>query len=271
LIGKHKVLERSLESPLIIRPPASLSPEVFAGIPAEGVVETIDIYPTIAELCGLTPPASAAGSSLVPMLRNPFAPGKDHAFSRFGSLTTIRTLDWRLINTSGNYDLYDLSSVRYELEDVSASNPSVVGSLSVDLAVQGTRSGTTYAAWAAGDPLLVDPAGDGDNDGSSNALEYAAGSGGLDSTSRPEHGLSFEDLTGHGFSDHELVYRFNVAIDADDSTLWPSSSTGLDTWAFEALEFFDATPAGLSTMNLGFRVSDVSSARRFFRTATSGE
>jgi arylsulfatase A-like enzyme len=75
-IGKHALLERALEAPLIIRPPADLRPAAFAGIPAKGVVETIDIYPTIAELCGLTPPASAAGSSLVPMLRNPFAPGK---------------------------------------------------------------------------------------------------------------------------------------------------------------------------------------------------
>jgi arylsulfatase A-like enzyme len=155
-IGKHTVLERALEAPLIIRPPANYRPEVFAGVPAEGGVETVDIYPTLAELCGLTPPASTVGSSLVPMLRNPFAPGKNHAYSRYGSMTSIRTPDWRLINTSGDYDLFNLSSFRYELADVSASNPSVVSSLSADLTTQGTRPGTTYAAWAGGNPLLTD-------------------------------------------------------------------------------------------------------------------
>jgi hypothetical protein len=88
----------------MMRPPTNLRPEVFAGVMAEGVVETIDIYPTIAEICGLIPPASAAGSSLVPMLRNPFSPGKNHAYSRWGALTSIRTSDWRLINTNGDAD-----------------------------------------------------------------------------------------------------------------------------------------------------------------------
>lgn len=129
LIGKHKVLERSLEAPLIMRPPARLRPAEFAGIPAMGVVETIDIYPTIAELCGLTPPPSAAGSSLVPMLRNPSATGKNRAYSFWRNLTTVRDKDWRLINADDDSDLYDLSSFRYEIEDVSADNPKVVAEL----------------------------------------------------------------------------------------------------------------------------------------------
>jgi arylsulfatase A-like enzyme len=129
LMGKHKLLERSLEAPLIIRPPANLRPAAFAGIPAMGVVETIDIYPTIAELCGLTPPPSAAGSSLVPMLRDPSVAGKNRACSYWRNLTTVRTRDWRLINANDDSDLYDLSSFRYEIEDVSADNPKVVAEL----------------------------------------------------------------------------------------------------------------------------------------------
>jgi iduronate 2-sulfatase len=128
-MGKHKLLERSLEAPLIIRPPANLRPAAFAGIPAMGVVETIDIYPTIAELCGLTPPPSAAGSSLVPMLRDPSVAGKNRACSYWRNLTTVRTRDWRLINANDDSDLYDLSSFRYEIEDVSADNPKVVAEL----------------------------------------------------------------------------------------------------------------------------------------------
>jgi arylsulfatase A-like enzyme len=270
-IGKHSLLERSLESPLIIRPPASLRPEVYAGIPAMGVVETIDIYPTIAGLCGLTPPASAVGSSLVPMIRNPFAPGKNHAYSRYGSLTTIRTSDWRLIHTNGDYDLYNLSSFRYEVADVSASNPSVVGTLSASLNTQGTRAGTAYSAWAAGNPLLANPNGDADQDGVSNSLEYGAGTHGLDSADRPAPVVSFEDLTGMGLSNREIVYRFQVAADADDFTLVPSTSTDLATWFFEPLEFLDVTDPGGSNVELRFRVTDPSASQRYFRLGTSEE
>lgn len=265
LIGKHKVLERALESPLIIRPPASLSPEVFAGIHADGVVETIDIYPTIAELCELTPPASAAGGSLVPMLRNPFAPGKNHAFSRWGSLTSIRTSDWRLINTGGDYDLYDLSSFRYELADVSAAHPTVVSDLSADLGVQGTRPGISYTDWAGGNPLLSDPAGDGDGDGDANGLEYGAGTDALDPTSRLAPDLTAEDLSGIGFSDNEFVFSFMVASDSDDFTLLPSTSSELLSWSFDPLEFLDATDLGGSLWQLRFRSTDTNGSQRFFR------
>ena len=268
LIGKHKVLERSLESPLIIRPPASLRPEVFAGVHAEGVVETIDIYPTIAELCDLTPPASAGGSSLVPMLRNPFAPGKNHAYARYGNLTTIRTSDWRLINTSGDYDLYDLSSFRYELADVSAANPAVVSELSADLNVQGTRPGISYADWAAGNPQLTDPTGDPDHDGSPNALECGGGTDALDPSSRPAAALSTEDLTGIGFSNNEIVYSFTVATDLDDFALQPSTSSDLLNWSFAPLEFLDATDLGSQTFQLRFRLT-TNDPSRFFRFGTT--
>ena len=270
-MGKQVVLERALESPLIIRPPARLRPEVYAGVPAQGVVETVDIYPTIAELCGVTPPSSTVGSSLVPMLRNPFAPGKNHAYSRYGSLTTIRTLDWRLINTSGDYDLYDLSTFRYEVADVSASNPAVVGALSTNLNTQGTRPGMTYAGWAAGNPLLSDPNGDADGDGVSNLIEYGAGTDALNPAERPMSVLSFEDLTGMGFSNREIVYRFPVAADADDFTLLPTTSTNLQTWGFEPLQFLSATNLGGYDIQMRFRVTDPSAPRRFFRAVPSEE
>jgi arylsulfatase A-like enzyme len=270
-MGKHAVLERALESPLIIRPPVSLRSGVYAGVPAKGVVETVDIYPTIAELCGLTAPASVVGFSLVPMLRNPFAPGKNQAYSRYGSLTTIRTSDWRLINASGDYDLYDLSTFRYEVADVSASNPAVVSALSTDLNIQGTRPGITYAGWTAGNPLLSDPNGDADGDGVANLIEYGAGTDALNPDERPMPGLSFEDLTGMGHSNREIVYCFPVAADADDFTLLPTTSTNFQTWGFEPLQFLNATNVGGYDIQMRFRVTDRSAPQRFFRTVPSEE
>lgn len=265
LIGKHKLLERSLESPLIIRPPASVNPEAFAGVPAEGVVESIDIYPTIAELCGLTPPATAGGSSLVPMLRNPFAPGKNHAYSRYGSLTTLRTPEWRLINTGGDFDLYDLSSFRYEVADVSATHPAVVSDLSTKLTTQGVRTGITYAAWAGGNPSLIDPDADADADGVSNRLEYAAGSHPLNVASRPDEFFSFENLTSMGFGENDAVFSFSAATDRDDFTLLPYTSTDLQNWFQHPLTLLDATDMGGSKMRLRFRLTDDTAPYRFFR------
>jgi len=268
-IGKHTVLERALETPLIIRPPASLRPEAFTGIAAQGVVETIDIYPTIAELCGLTPPPSAVGSSLVPMLRNPFAPGKNHAFSIYNSMTTIRTQGWRLIDTAGDKDLYNLSTFRYETADVSASNPSVVSTLSASLGTQGTRPGTTYSSWAAGNTQLSDPDGDADNDGSSNLLEYGCGTDPLNSSSRPTGTLTTENLTGLGFSNRELVYRVVASTLPNESTIVPSTSSDLDEWSFSPLRFLDSTDMGNGRRLYRYRVTPPHDPARFFRAGST--
>lgn len=269
-IGKHALLERALEAPLIIRPPASLRPEVFAGVQAEGVVETIDIYPTIAELCGLTPPASAVGSSLVPMIRNPFAPGKTHAYSRWGSLTTVRTSDWRLIQSGSNLDLYDLSTFRYEVQNVASSHPEVVSELNDSLTVQGTRPGMSYAEWAAGNPLLADPYGDADQNGVANVIEYAAGTDPLNPQSRPFGELVTEDLSAIGLSDSEIIFRFRIATDADDFSLLPSTSTDLEAWSLNPLEFLDAIDLGGTALQLRFRLTDPSDPARFFRLIPTG-
>jgi arylsulfatase A-like enzyme len=129
LLGKHVVLERGVHSPLIVRLPKSLGAVHSPGTPSDSIVETIDIYPTLAELCGLVPPRNIDGRSFAPILRDPAAPGRDTAYSRFGKLVTVRARDWRLIRCPGGDDLYDLSTHPYELEDVHEAHPDVAGKL----------------------------------------------------------------------------------------------------------------------------------------------
>lgn len=52
-----------------------------AGGVSERFVSLMDIYPTLAELCGLTPPAYIDGRSLVPLLKDPKAPWESTAIT----------------------------------------------------------------------------------------------------------------------------------------------------------------------------------------------
>lgn len=52
-----------------------------AGGVSERFVSLLDIYPTLAELCGLTPPAYLDGRSLVPLLKDPKAPWESTAIT----------------------------------------------------------------------------------------------------------------------------------------------------------------------------------------------
>lgn len=264
-LGKHSLLERAVESPLIIRAPKESNPSAFAGIPSMGVVESIDLYPTIAALCDLSGqvPASAVGSSLVPMLRNPFVAGKNHAYSRWGSVTAIRTETHRLIRSaSGINDLYDLSMERYETAEISGDNPALTNTLAALLNVQASRAETTYETWANGSPNLVDPVGDADLDGASNEMEYLTGTDPLDPASRQVPQLTLEDL-GNG---REAVFSFQVSNLPDESILVPTISSDLQNWSSLPLRFIEATVGDTgSTTHLRFRINQAGNAPQFLR------
>lgn len=65
--------------PMMIRTPDLALP----GTPTEALVEHVDLYPTLAELAGLTPPLDLDGRSLIPILKDPRAPGRDAVLSQF--------------------------------------------------------------------------------------------------------------------------------------------------------------------------------------------
>ncbi len=63
---KQTLFEHTAVQPLLI-----YAPGYSQGIPCDKIVEMIDIYPTLAELTGFTPPDDLDGRSLVPLLKNP--------------------------------------------------------------------------------------------------------------------------------------------------------------------------------------------------------
>ena len=124
--GKHTAFERSLKSVLMIRAPGLQQP----GVPAEGLVESLDIYPTLAELAGLEAPEGLTGSSLVPILQDPGHPGKDGAFGYWRGRRTLRTDRYRITEyEDGAVELYDHAEDPNETRNVAGENREVVQEL----------------------------------------------------------------------------------------------------------------------------------------------
>lgn len=128
--GKHALFEESLRSPLIISYPGIRNP----GAQAEGVVETLDLFPTLTDLTGVETPDYLDGTSLRSLLDNPKAPGHD-AFSYRNGLRTIRTDTYRLIeHKGGQIELYDHRNPNAETHNLSDEQPEVVVELTGKLA-----------------------------------------------------------------------------------------------------------------------------------------
>lgn len=116
LLGEHQtwqkmvLFEESCRVPLLMAGPGV--PQ--RGAAAHGIVELIDVYPTVAELCGLMPPPAVEGRSLKRMIDDPTAPGKQAAFTQLQRKgvegRTIRTKTWRYTEWNGGangVELYD--------------------------------------------------------------------------------------------------------------------------------------------------------------------
>jgi iduronate 2-sulfatase len=92
---KQHLFEEATRVPFILRTPWIKKPH---GRATKHITELIDLYPTLAELAGLTPPGDLQGNSLVPLLNDPVSTDwtKESAFtiSRSGG-ESIRTHEWR--------------------------------------------------------------------------------------------------------------------------------------------------------------------------------
>ena len=119
--GKVTLFEVCDRVPLLIRVPGMTKP----GSSSKGLVELIDLYPTLAELCSVTSPGDLQGRSLVPMLRNPASRGKDVVYTvvrrgqKFGK--AIRTDRWRYAIWPDGEELYDLRNDSAEHKNLATS------------------------------------------------------------------------------------------------------------------------------------------------------
>ena len=141
---KHTNYEQANRIPLLISAPGVTEP----GSATKQLTESVDIFPTLAELAGLPKPAVPQpidGVSLVPVLKNSSVRVRDHAYHAYpkGKLgRAIRTeryrlVEWRTIGAapeSAEYELYDYEADPLERENLASKKPDVVASLKITLA-----------------------------------------------------------------------------------------------------------------------------------------
>jgi iduronate 2-sulfatase len=72
------LFEESARVPLLIVAPGVSAKNAVAATP----VAHVDLFPTLAELAGVTPPKNLQGQSLVPMLKNPATTGRGWALTQ---------------------------------------------------------------------------------------------------------------------------------------------------------------------------------------------
>ena len=127
---KMSVFEESARVPLIIAAPKMGAKGGVAGDP----VGLIDLYPTLAELCGVKAPKNLQGQSLVPMLKDPSATGRGWAITQVSRRIrkkqggrfygySLRTPRWRYTEWAEGKlgrELYDHDADPRELTNLAA-------------------------------------------------------------------------------------------------------------------------------------------------------
>lgn len=100
--AKATLWEESARIPFIIYAPGFQNGKI-----CDRPMDSIDIYPTLAELCRLTPPADLDGQSMVPLLKNPKMKWKPAITMLQRNNETVRSEEWRYIRyADGSEELY---------------------------------------------------------------------------------------------------------------------------------------------------------------------
>ncbi len=130
--GKWTCYDAATRIPLIMQLPDRAS----AGERATGLVEAVDMYPTLVELCGLEdPPQELDGVSFAPVFEQPDRTWKSAAFNTYGRSRSVKTDRYNLIvRDDDTIWLFDLVEDPDELDDLSTTRPDLVADLKAILA-----------------------------------------------------------------------------------------------------------------------------------------
>ena len=118
---KHNMFEQSVRVPLIVRTPDRSD----AGSSRDHIVEQVDLFPTLAELCGFRAPAAIDGRSFAASVGGQRHDAREFAYSEYYFCRRVFTADDRFVGKppilmvrTGKWKLNYLSWERSELFDL---------------------------------------------------------------------------------------------------------------------------------------------------------
>ena len=127
--GKHTLFETALRSALIIKVPGAKT----SNIKNETILETIDIYPTLMELCGIEIEHQIDGESFKEILFQPEMIKSDTAISYYNHGVSMRTDRYRITKyfrkEKPKIELYDHKLDSLETINIASKEASVIKEL----------------------------------------------------------------------------------------------------------------------------------------------
>ena len=132
--GKHTLHDIALNSALIVK-----APGYKKNVKSRRIVSSIDIYPTLMDLCGIEKPECLDGESFVSLLRKPKTKEwTDRALGFFETKASVRTPEYRLIYDDYKkkepvVELYKYDKDNFERINVANEHPEKVKELKAQL------------------------------------------------------------------------------------------------------------------------------------------
>lgn len=123
--GKHTLSEWALKSPLIIKAPG------IKAVKIDNIVSSIDIYPTLMDLCGVLKPGNMDGKSFINLMKNPKNTKWDNvAYSYYKRGISLRTANYRLTkyfrSELPNLELYNYKTDKNETKNIANTSPGII-------------------------------------------------------------------------------------------------------------------------------------------------
>jgi arylsulfatase A-like enzyme len=120
-----------------------------AGKRTTALVEFVDMYPTLCELCGLAIPEHCEGTSFVPLLENPGLPWKKSVFSQYprGNVMgyAMRTNRYRYVEWCDRRTGEVVATEVYDHDQDNQENVNLADH--IDTALRCTLSAQLHAGW----------------------------------------------------------------------------------------------------------------------------
>jgi arylsulfatase A-like enzyme len=114
---KFTLWERSCRAPFVVAAPGVTRP----GSETRRVVEYLDVYPTLVDLCGLRANPALQGKSLVPLMKDPARAWQTASITSYGpDHISVRTEGWRYSRHPDGEELYDETSDPNEWTNLAA-------------------------------------------------------------------------------------------------------------------------------------------------------